>query len=359
MTTIPTELAEAADSLKKGSSPRRVPVRTLLSWFNAQRRGVSVIREIRAALRKVGLKSEPDFVGAYLDSQTELTLKSALGQADHLSDAVGEVRDPNIGNVVTPDNVGPALPAAITTAKDPTYRIGKLASANRVPTTVAPNDDIRRAITLMMANDFSQLPVTNGPRSLRGVISWSSLGKYRALHRSCDHVSDCMEVANVVSADMFLFDAIRTIVERDYAIVKDETNAIVGIVTTADLAIQFRGLSEPFLVIAEIENHLRNLIEKCFSVDELQAAKDPAATDRVISNVSEMTFGEYLRLIEQVDKWRRLSLDLDRVEFVRRLEDVRRIRNDVVHFDPDGVGEEDLEKLRETVHLLQQIAMVE
>lgn len=49
-----------------------VRVKELLSWFDAQRRGVLVVREIRTALRKAKLVTVPDFEVAYIDQRIKL-----------------------------------------------------------------------------------------------------------------------------------------------------------------------------------------------------------------------------------------------------------------------------------------------
>jgi len=46
-------------------------------------------------------------------------------------------------------------------------------------------------------------------------------------------------------------------------------------------------------------------------------------------------------------------LGVDRVVFGKGLDEVRRIRNDVMHFDPDGLSDEDLATLRRFVQFLQ------
>ncbi len=48
-------------------------------------------------------------------------------------------------------------------------------------------------------------------------------------------------------------------------------------------------------------------------------------------------------------------MKIDRKTFITELNEVRRIRNDVVHFDPDGVGDEDLAFLRRFVTFLQRL----
>jgi hypothetical protein len=71
-----------------------------------------------------------------------------------------------------------------------------------------------------------------------------------------------MEEAAEVRADDSLFDAIQKIVARDSVLVRDSSRALTGIVTTADLSLQFKDLSEPFLLLGQIEDCVRNLDTK-------------------------------------------------------------------------------------------------
>ena len=53
-----------------------------------------------------------------------------------------------------------------------------------------------------------------------------------------------------------------------------------------------------------------------------------------------------------------MEIGIDRKSFTRDLEAVRRIRNDVMHFDPDGVGEDDLGMLRKFVQFFQRLGQL-
>src|SRR5215470_9962753 len=63
-------------------------------------------------------------------------------------------------------------------------------------------------------------------------------------------------------------------------------------------------------------------------------AGDPADPDRGIEDVSDLTFGEYIRLLENPKRWEKLTVKIDRKTFVEELKRVGRIRNDIMHFDP-------------------------
>lgn len=108
-------------------------------------------------------------------------------------------------------------------------------------------------------------------------------------------------------------------------------------------------------MLGEIENHIRRVISGSFTVDDLAAIEDPADPERKVSSVADLTFGEYRRLLEAPERWARTKLPIDRGVFIEMLERVRAIRNDVMHFDPDGVPPDDLAVLRDFARFLSTL----
>ena len=161
---------------------------------------------------------------------------------------------------------------------------------------------------------------------------------------------------DIISADKSLFDAIDEIVSNQYVLIQNSSRKISGIVTTSDLSFQFHQMTEPFLLLGEIENHVRNIIDERggFTKEILRKFRDPNDS-RQIEGVSNLGFGEYIALLENEECWSRVKLSVDRKIFVRNLDRIRRIRNDVMHFDPDGVSEDDLEALRKFTAFLQRL----
>ncbi len=98
---------------------------------------------------------------------------------------------------------------------------------------------------------------------------------------------------------------------------------------------------------------IQHSISSRFEPAELAAAQDPSAGARTIETAADLTFGEYKRLLEDPGGWSRLGLRIDRVAFVGLLDKVREIRNDVMHFDPDGIPDGDLEVLRDFARFLR------
>lgn len=352
-------LQEIAEALRSDGAAQSVTVREFLTWFGAQRRGYGQAQRIRDALRSARLTTEPDFEGAYLGSEITFSLASHSaedGYDPQLPQTGAAV--PQAGGVSS-DRTSPLRPLLGGGVADPTYRIGKLSAANRVPVSIAPDKSLDEAVTLMMLHDFSQLPVMQGERTVKGVISWQSIGSRLALNCGGESVRDFMDAAAEISADASLFGAIRTIVDRQYVLIRDAQQKIAGIVTTSDLSLRFLQLAEPFLLLGEIENHIRRLIDGKFTLEEVKGFRelgdDP---ERKVESVADLTFGEYLRLLENPTMWEKLSLQVDRASFVEQLDRVREIRNDVMHFDPDEVVEEELATLRRFVHFLQTLQSI-
>lgn len=342
-------LAEIARSLRAGEIPPPTTVRSFLAWFfGAQRRGHWIVSYIRRALDQAGLRTEPDFESAYLDAPMRFAL------ADQATATPDESSKVDVAETITISDHAQVQIVSAAFA-DPTFRVSKLAAANRTPVSLQPDSTITEAVTLMMANDFSQLPVICGERNVKGVVSWRSIGSRLALGQRPVVAREAMEPHAEVSADASLFAAIPVIVEHQYVLVRGSDQRIVGIVTTSDVSVQFRQLAEPFLLLGEIENHLRRIISSRFGAAELAAAQDPSDGARTIETAADLTFGEYKRLLEDPSRWSRLGVQIDRTAFIGLLDKVREIRNDVMHFDPDGIPDGDLEVLRDFARFLRAL----
>lgn len=74
-----------------------------------------------------------------------------------------------------------------------------------------------------------------------------------------------------------------------------------------------------------------------------------------MNDVSDLNLGGYVRLLQKPEAWGKLKSKLDRSTFVHYLEGVRVIRNNTMHFDPDGIEESELEELREFARLLKRV----
>lgn len=335
---VEARLSAVAEQLNSGPPPTPLTVRDFLWWWRASRRGYWVVQQIREDLGKHNLRTEPDFESAFLDSE----IAFALG---------GRAREPE-----------PVRPAAsVTTDEEPraepdaTNRLRKLEAANRVPTKVTPTASIQEVITLLLQNDFSQIPVMTTPREVKGVVTWREIGSRLALGQRPQLASEAMESPHLINIDDSIFSALPIISRSGYVLVQQQDRVVTGIVTGTDIADQFHLLTEPFLLLGEIENTLRRLIASRFSSEDLLALPTSNGSGRPTNKVADLSFGDYQRLLEEPARWAQASLPLDRTTFVSTLDRIRLIRNDVMHFDPDGIKAEDLAFLRDSANFFRRL----
>ena len=332
-------LAEQMNSAVEGGvapNPEELTVREFLNRFGFLKRTSRQVAHIRDRLQKYGLRTNPDFVGIWIDHVTKVEL---------------------VDGVHVPE--------------EPTVRIGQLEAAHQQEEDlvwVKREERVSVATAKMLLNDFSQLPVMQNRHStdVKWVISWRSIGSKYAL---CEEkpeeeklkkekpkfVKDCMEPAKVVETDSPLLTVVEDIYEYGYVLVRDNKNEITGIVTASDVAHQFKRLTGPFLLIGEIEGHLRNLILGRFTLEEITDAAKVAGSNRPVRSAEDLTLGGYCVLLGKQSRWDELRLNIERKVFIKRLEEVRDIRNDVMHFNTDGPEEGPVEKLEDVANFFRYL----
>ncbi len=376
-----------ATRLKEGHRVNRITVRDLLRMFKAERRGLNKVQDIRTALDSLGLTTEPDFESVWIDGRIRVLFKTTENeQSAEISPAMGadSVEDEELeeddeaegSQYSTPSQDAraehegeepPPLTSILAASEgvvetvlsepaDPTFRIGSLPAANKALITVGQDDDLKKATTRMLQFDYSQLPIMHGEREVKGMISWKSIAARQAFGGDCCKVQNCREDAQVVDGNGTLFDAIPTIVQHGYVLVRSpKDRRITGIVTASDLSLQFQQLAEPFLLLREIELHIRQLLQDKVSSDDLKALGSAEASLPPPDSISDLSFGGYIRLLQSPEVWTKLSLNIDQACLITQLDDVRQIRNDVMHFDPDPMTQKQLQVLKNAAKFMQQL----
>ena len=206
-------------------------------------------------------------------------------------------------------------------------RIEELLPPKQELSTIRPDDALAVATSIMVERDYSQLPVMSNVYKVEGIITWKSIGESASREASCKLVRECMDSSvRVACFDDPLLEPTENIAEHGYVLVRGDDGTVTGIVTASDLADQFRQLAEPFLVIEEIELHLRGI----FKAKKLRVKHD---------------LNTYYRELKRPTNWKRLRLPFDRDRFIDRLKSVNNTRNDVMHFKVDGLGRERLDEL--------------
>lgn len=359
MPPIPDQLPAVKKDIAAGKR-RWAKIKTLLSWFGQKGRGRHVVQTIEEALDEAGLLTRPEFTSGGVHDYIEFRLSEtgdgpAAESTDSSGDGGGTKPPEGDRSEATEGSDGQDRPLPEGMASQ--FCIGMLEAANRPDeiVTITRDKTVEEATTLMMMHRYSQLPVTQNKRRIDGMISWRSMGRVRARGDACEHVRDCLEPLRILDQDAPFFEAVDTITEREVVLVRGKDRTITGIVTTSDLSREYHQKAEPFLLLGEVEDRIRILIGRNLSDEEIKNARRSGDDTRPIEDASDLTFGQYVGLLEDRENWKKLRLEIDRKLFVGLLNDVREVRNDVMHFRPDSSEPEDLDKVRMLRSLLEQL----
>ncbi len=337
------ELEAVRSDLLEGKDPPSLPIRTFMHWFGVQRRTALNVERIEEALADYGVRTVPNYLNIWVD--TPITFELATEREER--------SEGDVDGVAT--GVGDA-PTEVRSMDDPSFRISKIASANNPPVSVKPNATLQEAITIMIVRNYSQLPVMSTEREVKGVVSWTSIGTRLAADVSGADVQAYMNEAQEIPASASVFAALKVIFEYDYVLVRAPDRRIVGIVTSNDIGQQFEEISTPFLLLGEVENHLRALVKGRLDAHDIGKACAAEHLPPDFSGaVAELTFGNLVRILEHLENWAKLPLRLDRAAFCRELAAINAIRNDVMHFDPDPISGSDIAKLRNVARMLNTL----
>ena len=317
-------LAEATEAAEAGT-PREVTVRELIAHWGAKGRGSRFVARVREDLQRSGLTVEPDFRQVALDAPVKLVQRTGEAPSDPLAEVV-----PDFG-----------------------LTVGTLPSAAAGVERVALDGTLAQAQTRMLLNDYSQLAVMSGERSLKGAVTWQSIAE--ALMRSPKaSLPDAVTAVQPVRYDDDLLRLVPAIVEKSFVFVEDRTGRVTGIVTTADLSELFAERSQPFLLIGEIDQRLRDLLRRHFELDEIRGVCERGDSQRRLTSFDDLTVGDYEQVLGSEPHWVRLEWPLDRKTVLAKLGEVRETRNDVMHFNPDPIDPGRLRSLVGFVELLRR-----
>ena len=322
--------------LKKDRKPKKVATRQVINLYGVSRRGWRVIERVNSWLVQYELIMEPSFESANfygfvkISPKPTITVKTELKKPKY-SDAI-----PRLGIIKSSD-------------------LNNSEQQGLALITVSKENSLDEAISLMIMNNYSQLPILTSKREVYGIISWKTIGKALSLGKQCLTVADCYEPVEVLNFDEPLFKAVKIILEKEVVLVRNLKKEISGIVTSTDIGEQFLILSEPFLLIEQIENFIRILLNEKLTYDDINKVLDLEKYEKEINHISDLTFGHYVRIFENEELFKKIEINVNRVMLQKMLVEVNKIRNEVMHFNPEAMEEKDLITLRKTQNFLQQI----
>jgi CBS domain-containing protein len=309
--------------------PVELSVRDLLARWDAKARGTRVNQRIEADLANHGVATSPSFRKVTIDARVHPITASQDAEAT--------------GNVPADGDDGNELDVGLT--------VGNLPSALSGIVSVPPTATFDQAITTMVLNGYSQLAVLSGSHTLRGAVTWQSIAYARHASPAASF-ADAIVPAREARYDQELIEVLADLEAWDSIFVRDEKNAIAGIVTTADVVGAYRELATPFFLIGELDQVLRQLISRTFTLEEVTSLCDLDGS-RAIQSFDDLEMGDYQRVLENPDRWAKLGWPLDRATFTKRLDELRVIRSNVMHFNPEPVPADTIEKLRYILKLLR------
>jgi hypothetical protein len=326
---------------------KQVAVRDLLELWGAKRRSFQAVDQINRDLRRHGLRAVPSIIDVPIDDEITLT---SVGLTVVPPQEEGCATDP------LPPSAEPIEISSAAVSDLPVrMKVSWIPSANWPVERVDPSAQLALAQSKMLRHDYSQLAVQATERGDLHAISWESIAKAR-MRNSDATIGDAIVPAACVDWDDDLLPLISTIIDKGYVFVRGQDRKLSGIVTTADLSKQFEEFANPFLMLGEIERGLRVVIDDTFPTETLVAIRDERDSGRTVESAADLTIGEMLRLLEARANFEQLGWVMDRSEFVEAMEEIRDLRNEVMHFSPDAVGTDDLRTLRNFQQMLQKLA---
>ncbi|GAA3726875.1 hypothetical protein GCM10022225_05090 [Plantactinospora mayteni] len=328
-------LNEASRRAEVGD-PMSLTVRELIRLWGFEERDRDTSQQIDADLANHGLVTVPDFRAVTLDRTVTLVPLPAPGDESRSGVPVGHDSS--------------TLQAELTdeASADIGVTLGNLLSNDEPLVSVSPSASLQEVITIMLLNDFSQLAVLAAPDELYGAVSWKSIAQAQHADRDAS-LSTMITPAKVFDYDVRLLDAIADLRREEFVFVRDFDGKITGIITAADVVQKYDETAAPFLLIGEIDQELRRLIQNTFDLETAQQA----CAGKNLKSFDHMTMGQYQSVISDPECWQILGWPLDRIVFIKRLDQIRHIRNKVMHFNPDPVKPTDVHRLRYFLDLIR------
>ncbi|WP_163411442.1 CBS domain-containing protein [Flavobacterium ajazii] len=316
------EFINLVNKVKKEGKPEKLTIRDLLWRFgNYEKRTSGNVWRINEYLKKEKLIIVPNYQGGWVDQYVEL---KEMDKARIKS-----------GNESEEEKF------------DPINRLSVLKAASQIPVSITRDADLQKAFHLMWKNDYSQLPVMNNDREILGIISWQSIAKGLITKKDSNCVKDFMiDEYKILSEDTPLFESIKEVIKTEMVFVKTRENKIRGPVTPFDLNEEFLEQIEPFILLEQIENFIRLILHNKIVLQDILKLLVISDVSRKIESISDLTFGEYILIIENNENWNSLDLPFIKADFTNELHEIRKIRNGVMHFHPDKISDAELNNLR-------------
>ncbi|HCA87288.1 MAG TPA: hypothetical protein DEQ61_18485 [Streptomyces sp.] len=334
---------------------RTVSVQEILDLFQVRVRDHRTVHRISQAFTDAGLTTLPDFAVCGLRSSVDVVPLASV-PAQRAPAGAGDEAD------ATDD----ALPSHALPQR---LLLGDIPSARRGVVSVGPGTPLSQTTFLMRTKGLSQVPVTTGMAQVHGVVTWGSVAKMYEAGKPAT-LDNAMEKDSLPVADtrQEFFTALPVVREHGYLLVRGDDGCLSGVVTTADITERFEGAARPFFIMGEIESLLRRCLGAALDLEAVKAVQTNKKPEHRTGQVSDLMFGDYLRLLdgdqtkqsfaERADRnWEALQWpNMPREQFVSLLKRVKDIRNRIAHFDEKPLPPETIDELTTFAKVLRAFA---
>ena len=216
--------------------------------------------------------------------------------------------------------------------------------------TVRKSDSVKRALTIMVVEGISQVPVLKDKRTVAGVVTWRSLACHGnrsgrnpgdpSPHGTAGDALEPLPGGRTFPLDTPVIEILDLVFWHDFVLTHDHEMKPCGIVTASDIT----RCAKAFLAVGEIERHLRTelssvsdeVIDRALchgdSSESTNAAPAPDSRDPM-----SWSFGNCSRLLDDNAAWEFLPdgglwQRIDRTEFRKLLKEATDARNRAFHF---------------------------
>ena len=341
----PADLAEKVADAPE-DKPVELSLRDFLSIWDASKRSASVIPKIRRDLDDFGLSTVPPFTEVPIDytvrvipvGRTPEVGRHERGEETATLELENDDSDefpPSETLVLHYETVQPTPDEnAESTGTSQRVTVGRLRSARQKPVSVKLDEPLVNAIEIMTENSFDNLAVLDDDGNLRGSISWRETGASN--HDANALVREAaVQKVRTVRTDDLLTDCVQVVADYGFVFVLNPDNSLSGMVTTYDLAHQLREELTPYAFMEELERRLRRTLRTALLLIKAKTGQygrpsDEGRIQRLRDDKTE--FHEYVELLRRTDVWEALRWKFPQDGFANRIESIRKIRNDFMHF---------------------------
>jgi CBS domain-containing protein len=257
-----------------------------------------------------------------------------------------------------------AQPAQIASdAGEPSafHRIDRAVPEHQLP-PVSPDTPAQQALEVLERSGVTHLAVGEHPSEILGAFSYRSFaeGAARRSRTEKTHPADLpieeylAELKLVGPAQSV--DSVAAELDKHGAVLVHRDGSRAAIATIEDLLRYLRRVARPFILLQEIELGLRALLRVSFVGDEFATCTALVlarlyidAPDRLPTKLIDMSFGDYVALLQDGRTWDGFpavasAFGGTRERAAARLRTINELRNDVFHFRRE-LGDPDYEAL--------------